>query len=461
MFPFLESLIDLAIAKSQFMHDDFCFFVFLQAKLYVMRKLLPFLLLLIGLVQVQAQDVIQVMQYNLLNYGNLTSYCTSTNNSALMKNEHFKTIFQYAKPDILTVNEMAENSIYHDSLLRNTLNVDGETAYKRATITSTSQGDWLVNMLYYNSRKLTLQKHEAINTIVRATDVYRMYYNAADLAETEDTVFITHIVTHLKAGTATDDAADRATMTAAIMNYIQTHDIQNYLFSGDLNVYTSTETAYQNLIKDYSGVHYLYDPIDAPGAWNNNAAFSAIHSQSTHVSSNGCASTGGLDDRLDFILSSGALMDGTHGMQIQPNTYHVLGNDGAHFNLTIVSPTNTSAPADVITALYNASDHLPILVQITTEQSYLALEEITDALSVKFQNPVDQQLNLHLSFAKPEQYSIRIYDLTGRMHTSLEFSESNIKQDLSIDLQGMKSGIYFLHIKTANGQESVNKFLKR
>ncbi|HAG15115.1 MAG TPA: hypothetical protein DCG69_01125 [Bacteroidales bacterium] len=428
-----------------------------------MRSFFLSILLIFTFIAVHAQDELKVMQYNLLNYGNFTDYCTAANNNIVTKNGYLTTIFDYVKPDILTVNEMAENSTYHEYLLSATLNVNGETAYKRALMAPEAQGDWLVNMLYYNSKKLTLHKHDVINTIIRTTDVYTLFYNAADLAQTHDTAFISCIVTHLKAGSTATDAADRALMTGTVMNYIQSHDLKNnYLFMGDFNVYTSTELAYQNLIKSYNGLYYLYDPIASAGAWNNNSIFSSIHSQSTHTENNGCASTGGMDDRFDQILSSADLMNGTHGMQLLPETYKSLGNDGLHFNLSIIAaPTNTSVPADVLNALYNNSDHLPIVVQIRTDQSYLQIEENASMDEIKFQNPVQQQLNVSLSFSNATTFELRIYDLTGRIQKLVSGLPKSKLHQLSIPVSELKKGIYFLQLRKEDGTETTSKFIKQ
>ena len=76
------------------------------------------------------------------------------------------------------------------------------------------------------------------------------------------------------------------------------------LFAGDLNIYTSTEPAYIELL-DPTNPIVLVDPIDTPGAWNNNEDFTAVHTQSTRTSSGpfGAGAGGGLDDRFDFILN--------------------------------------------------------------------------------------------------------------------------------------------------------------
>ena len=68
-------------------------------------------------IQLNAQDTIKVMQYNLLYYGQTSSYCTTANNNETAKNGYLKTIIKYVKPDIFTVNEIAPNSTKHQSLI--------------------------------------------------------------------------------------------------------------------------------------------------------------------------------------------------------------------------------------------------------------------------------------------------------------------------------------------------------
>ncbi len=46
----------------------------------------------------------------------------------------------------------------------------------------------------------------------------------------------------------------------------------------------------------------FYDPINRVGDWHNNPSYADIHTQSTHTVYNNCASTGGMDDRFDFIM---------------------------------------------------------------------------------------------------------------------------------------------------------------
>ena len=61
------------------------------------RKYLLLLILLIPFIlmgfSLSAQpDTLKVMQYNLLNYGNNTSYCNATNNNISNKDSYIRTI---------------------------------------------------------------------------------------------------------------------------------------------------------------------------------------------------------------------------------------------------------------------------------------------------------------------------------------------------------------------------------
>jgi hypothetical protein len=51
---------------------------------------------------VLGQDTIQMMQYNLLNYGNYFGDCTTNTNNVNTKNGHLRTIINHVKPDVFT-----------------------------------------------------------------------------------------------------------------------------------------------------------------------------------------------------------------------------------------------------------------------------------------------------------------------------------------------------------------------
>jgi len=320
-----------------------------------------------------AQDTLKVMHYNLLYYGKNTSYCTSVNNSVDTKNSNLKIIIKHVKPDIFSVNELDGDEAYPVAddatyLLNNALNVDGVDYYNRTTFPKT----YLANTVFYNSQKLKLKKHTPISFTISTDKVfnaYTFYYNAPDLSTTNDTAFITCIVAHFKAGSYSENIQERVLEAGIVMDYLTSLGVAgNYLFLGDLNLYTSSEGAFQKLINPSNSLYKFYDPANQIGDWNNNYAYRYIHTQSTHVSGD-CHSGGGMDDRFDFILASDYIINGTHKVTYVPNSYKAIGQDGSSFNNSINTTTNTSVPSNVAQALYSMSDHLPVYLELKIDQT--------------------------------------------------------------------------------------------
>lgn len=316
------------------------------------------LVLLIGLSFYSiAQETLKIMQYNLLYYGKNVYECNSDNNNIDDKNTYLKTILGYAQPDIFCVNEMDASVDDVDYLMDNTLNIDGVNYWKHASVS----GSYSINMMYYNSNKFTLNTQEYITADPRQTDVYHLTYKSQSI---DFTVF----VVHLKASSDEDSQTDRANATQNIMNYISNEGVGNYIVMGDMNLYGADEVAFQNLINPDNPNIAFYDPIDKIGSWHTNSSYANIHTQSTHTDGD-CYVTGGMDDRFDFIMISEAIKDGTSKMKYLPNSYETIGQDGNHYNKDINEGTNDAAPADVIEALYNMSDHIPVSMQVVFGES--------------------------------------------------------------------------------------------
>lgn len=154
---------------------------------------------------------------------------------------------------------------------------------------------------------------------------------------------------------------------------------------GDMNFYFATnEPGYTILTEaEVNNVGRLYDVFPpAVGAWHDNAASVPIHTQSPCLSGGALcasgASTGGLDDRFDFFLPTLNLGDG-QGLDIVPNSYVSVGNDGQHWNKNITDLPITPEGADYDTALIKASDHLPIRIDLQLP-SRMALDSSAIAL---------------------------------------------------------------------------------
>ncbi|MEZ4784893.1 MAG: hypothetical protein R3F28_12555 [Candidatus Kapaibacterium sp.] len=73
---------------------------------------------------------------------------------------------------------------------------------------------------------------------------------------------------------------------------------------------------------------------------------------------------GGMDDRFDQILLSPALLS-----RYLPGSYTSFGNDGNHFNDSINAMPNTAVSPELAQALHDASDHLPVYLDLVFEKN--------------------------------------------------------------------------------------------
>ena len=218
---------------------------------------------------------------------------------------------------------------------------------------------------------------------------------------------------------------------------------ENVFFGGDFNFYTSTEPAYQALI---SNTPYLLDDPLPAGNWHASSSYSLLHTQSTRTAEFGGGSTGGLDDRFDFILFTGDVNSGANKVQYVNNSCKAFGNDGNHLNDALIDPpVNPNVPDSVIQALYYMSDHLPVICDLTvaatidTTHSDLVITEIyynppeagTDTLEfIEIYNNGEVPVNLSgytLSSAvtftfpsvniNPGEYTVVAYNPSAMLHT--------------------------------------------
>lgn len=390
----------------------------------------------------QGFDTLKVMQYNLLNYRNINSFCDDNSNSPANKEANLAKIIAYSLPDILAVNEMGadfRNSFY---LLENALNTNGRTFYEDANF-SNRTGSNLVNMLFYNRNKIALMDQEQIyrgtdgRNLIRQADVYHLYDKRT--AARRDTAYFSIIVVHLKAGSTSADQAERARQTAAIMDYIKNGPSnRSYLLAGDFNVQSSTETAFKNLVSTESENIRFYDPKEAPGNWNNNATYANLHTQSTRSTSTngGCFSGGGMDDRYDFILMNKALQNTSSKIFYLNNSYEALGQDAQHFNLAVNQGKNFKVPTEIANALYEVSDHLPVQLSLLVQKD-LSSSTMLHLHSFAIPNPIRNELLIQLK-AENLQHSfhLQISDLLGRiwMDQHLDFSEPNARISLPANI---------------------------
>jgi endonuclease/exonuclease/phosphatase family metal-dependent hydrolase len=286
---------------------------------------------------------VKIATYNLLNYDGSS------------RNTEFRAITSALQADILITEEITSSSA-PDIFLNQVLNGSGGPGgYAKATFHA---GYDTNNALFYRTSKFTFGASEpdsfkVLGTELRDINRWRLRLSGYSSSGAEIYVY----AMHLKASSGYEDQRNReAAVARDDANTLPAGT--NFIYAGDLNLYTSSESAYVTLTgsgDNPSG--QAFDPINRPGSWDNSITFAAVHTQSTR------SSEGGMDSRFDFILVSASLRDSS-GLDYVSGTYTPYGNDGQHFNLPInggTPPFNNAVGLPMANTLQTASDHVPVL----------------------------------------------------------------------------------------------------
>ena len=395
------------------------------------------------------------MQYNLLEYGNHNSAwanCDETTNNTQDKDENIRVILDYVKPDILTVNEFGATQQIQNDFIRHNLNINGVNYWKSDNIVNYA-GSNIVNHIFYNSDKMALKKHAVIRTSIRDIDVYELYFKTLSLAA-QDTVKLVCIVAHLKAGDESSDVAKRYSMLQNVMYYVDEHYAHdNVMIMGDFNMYSSSESGYQLLVRNYSNPDALFfDPlslVNGVGAWDNNRQYAPYHTQSTKswVEYPDCPSGGGLDSRFDIMMFSDEIYMGQNRLRYVEDSYKAVGNDGNHFNQSVNQGANNAVPQEVANALFVVSDHLPVTMKLNMYAQWDVDERTVGDFRV-YPNPTDGVITVETEHAPSLPMEYRITNVMGQtLMTGAIQSE--------IDVSALPSGMYFIIVDGA-----TKKFVK-
>ena len=405
-------------------------------------------------------DTLKVMQYNILNYGNNTSYCTATNNNINDKNGYIRTILTAYYPDVFTVCEMGRNTSLPNDFVNNVLNING-IDYWMASAGANTANSSLTNCIFYNSTKLTFAGHHVAQTFTRDVDVYDFKFKNDDSGR----IILTCVVAHLKAGTGSDNENKRKTMAENIMRYIELNYREcNVLIMGDFNLYTAEEPAYQILTNQTTyPLCYFIDPLYPYGVgdWNNNGQYANYHTQSTHKDNDSdCHSSGGMDDRFDFILMSENIYGGRDGIRYVGGSYNALGNDGHRFNKSINNPTNTAVSQAVANALFNNSDHIPVTMELVYS-SHLDVNELANnELSYDvFPNPASSKINIRFYQDNLGKANILLFNTLGQQVFSNNITVNDCLSEHVINVENLPKGFYFLKITNADGITNTSKIV--
>ena len=139
-------------------------------------------------------------------------------------------------------------------------------------------------------------------------------------------------------------------------------------------------------------------------------------------------------------------------MRYVQGSYHAVGNDGYHFNMSVNQGYNSSVPAEVAEALFDGSDHLPVTMKITVDVHLGVEDNETQSLyATVAPNPASDKAVVH--FFNPSQGLVQfeLYSLQGQLmqHESANFSEGS--QQFELSLEGLMKGFYLLRIRHKDG----------
>ena len=174
---------------------------------------------------------------------------------------------------------------------------------------------------------------------------------------------------HLKASSGNSNANQRLEEATILRQHLNELAANSYfIVGGDFNIYSnssSSEPAFDMLTSGNNGNSgQLFDPINRIGHWHNNSSYADVHTQSPRTTSFGGGANGGMDDRFDWLFVSQTLLDETSSMHYIQDTYLAYGNDGNHFNDAINDGNNNLVSDDIADALHDASDHLPVYMDV-------------------------------------------------------------------------------------------------
>ena len=307
------------------------------------------LLIFIGILNASS---VRLMTYNLLNY-------QDDNN----RENDFILIIDQTQPDIIIAQEIIGETGY-SNFKSDVLDVMEPNIWSGAPFINQSAQQDIA--LFY---KQDIFSFVATNTIYTAQSSGTRDVIEWVLIHDASGIEFNLYGVHLKASSGNSNANQRLEEATILRQHLNELAANSYfIVGGDFNIYSnssSSEPAFDMLTSgnnDNSG--QLFDPINRIGHWHNNSSFADVHTQSPRTTSFGGGANGGMDDRFDWLFVSQTLLDETSSMHYIQDTYLAYGNDGNHFNDAINDGNNNLVSDDIADALHDASDHLPVYMDV-------------------------------------------------------------------------------------------------
>lgn len=394
-----------------------------------------------------AQETFKVMFYNLLNYPNETAVPNRESDLAFILSDY--------QPDLFLVCELNTNAGANTILdiTRSSIssNYEMATYVSNTSDDSGSNSNELQNLLFYDSSKFNIEEEIIVPTDLRDFNIYKLKINTVDQDTNPIEVYI--VVCHLKASNGDQNRLRRFNMVLELDAFLNTLPSDSMvLLGGDLNLYTASEPAYQQLLQDTNNITFA-DPVNRTGNWSNNVNFVDVMTQSTRTQGGLGGTAGGLDDRFDFILTSENMLS-TAELTYVPDSYRAYGNNvlSACFNRAINSSSCAipSSPYsfEIRDALHNFSDHLPVIIELETDATLLNLTETTiEDIAFVRNTLVSNQLTLINKDFKLTNETLVLYNTLGQKIMTRSLSNAF---EQTIDVGYLARGLYYAYIINSN-----------
>ncbi|MFK7781861.1 endonuclease/exonuclease/phosphatase family protein [Psychroserpens sp.] len=386
-----------------------------------------------------AQENFKLMFYNLLNF--------PLEDAVPNRIQGLDIVLGDYQPDLFMVCEL-NNEFGADTVLNSLQAINPN--FQRAVFelntsddTISDQND-LQNLIFYDSTKFVLESQTIITSIFRDFNHYKLKINSVQ-ANTNP-VFIDVIVCHLKASSGVQNQNLRFQMVEDLTEYLETLSSEsNVVLAGDFNVYTDSEPAFQELIDadDDNNIVFV-DPANRIGSWHNNTTYLDVMTQSTRTDSGFGGSTGGFDDRFDFIMTSENMLTNPE-IKYVDDSYKVYGNNNNPncYNQSINSSNCSGSDYSFIirSSLHNFSDHLPVTLELETNQT-LSLKSFSTTVAIQFigSNLIDDVVKLKLN-PLTQLKTLIINNSLGQTVKTISVNNSlYIKENLS----SLAAGVYYI-----------------
>ena len=367
-------------------------------------------------------DTLRLMAYNVLYYGN---GCQGPNQ---YYHDYLKTIINFVNPDIIGLDKLASISVaqgdkfgtaplgFADSILKYSLNAAFPNRYAYCNLTNRARSGSM-SVLFYDQNKLGYIGIVCSYANITDFTTYKLYYKDPDLFLTHDTTFLYIAPVHDRSGDENENV--RGIQIGEEIRTIKEHftSLPNMVNMGDFNSRSSGEPFYKLLTAPEDTGFRFFDPpffpdrkLKYPANWDHEPEYSKYFTTSTRESAevpNSCGTGGGAKNWYDHIFLSPSLVYNTDRIAYVPGTYKTVGNDGQRLKVSINnrnSHINTSAPHEVIEALYRMSNKYPVTADLIVDtkrasvgfshtEKYAA--KVFYKEEVSFSEPIDNNLKIH------------------------------------------------------------------